>query len=255
MQIEGAPTGEAPGWLEACFVPEACLRVRLAVRARPGAGEWRRSSPRCAAGSTSTPRPEALDAALAGLPGAPGLRLPGSVDGFELAVRAVLGQQVTIAGARTLARRLVERFGSEVATPWSDVHRAFPAPEQLAAAPIERIAELGIIRTRVGAIQALAQHWPTLTPLIARGGDPERLVERLRELPGIGAWTAHYVAMRALGWPDAFPPGDVAALKAMQRLFATSSAREAESRAAAWRPWRSYALLRLWNSLSPGDPR
>ena len=198
--------------------------------------------------------PEAIDAALAELPGAPGLRLPGSVDGFELAVRAVLGQQVTVAGARTLARRLVERFGSEVATPWPEVHRAFPAPELLVAAPIERIAELGIIRSRAGAIQALAQHWPALTPLIARGGDPEELVERLRELPGIGAWTAHYVAMRALGWPDAFPPGDVAALKAMQRLFATPSSR-------GRRPRRGLAalaqlrLLRLWNSLSAGDRR
>jgi AraC family transcriptional regulator of adaptative response / DNA-3-methyladenine glycosylase II len=117
------------------------------------------------------------------------------------------------------------------------------------------IAELGIIRSRVGAIQALATHWPELLPLIARGGDPEHLVERLRELPGIGAWTAHYIAMRALGWPDAFPPGDVAALKAMQRLFATASPREAEARAEAWRPWRSYALLRLWNSLPVGDTR
>jgi AraC family transcriptional regulator of adaptative response / DNA-3-methyladenine glycosylase II len=199
--------------------------------------------------------PEAIDAALGELPGAPGLRLPGSVDGFELAVRAVLGQQVTVAGARTLARRLVERFGIDVATPWADIDRAFPTPASLATVPIERIAELGIIRSRAGAIQALAQHWPSLAPLLARGADPERLVERLRELPGIGAWTAHYVAMRALGWPDAFPPGDVAALKAMQRLFEVSSAKEADARAAAWRPWRSYALLRLWNSLSAGDPR
>jgi AraC family transcriptional regulator of adaptative response / DNA-3-methyladenine glycosylase II len=164
----------------------------------------------------------------------------------------VLGQQVTVAGARTLARRLVERFGLDVATPWSDVDRTFPAPELLAAAPIERIAELGIIRSRAGAIQSLAREWPTLAPLIALGGSPERLVERLRELPGIGGWTAHYIAMRALGWPDAFPPGDVAALKAMQRLFGTASTREAEARAEHWRPWRAYALLRLWNSLSNG---
>ena len=81
------------------------------------------------------------------------------------------------------------------------------------------------------------------------------LVERLRELPGIGAWTAHYVAMRGLGWPDAFPPGDVAALKAMQRLFATATPREAQARAAAWRPWRRDAVLRRWDSLSSRDPR
>ena len=248
-----APACESAGWLEARFLPEASrVRLSFAPALGPASGAVIAAVRRWLDLDAA---PEAIDAALAELPGAPGLRLPGSVDGFELAVRAVLGQQVTVAGARTLARRLVERFGSDVATPWADVHRAFPAPALLATAPIERIAELGIIRSRAGAIQALAQNWSTLTPLLARGGDPERLVERLRELPGIGAWTAHYVAMRALGWPDAFPPGDVAALKAMQRLFATSSAREAETQAAAWRPWRSYALLRLWNSLSAGDPR
>jgi len=249
----GAIEGGEAGWLEARFVPETSrVRLSFAPSLGPASGAVIAAVRRWLDLDAA---PEAIDAALAELPGAPGLRLPGSVDGFELAVRAVLGQQVTVAGARTLARRLVERFGSDVATPWSDVHRAFPAPALLATAPIERIAELGIIRSRAGAIQALAQNWSTLLPLLARGGDPDRLVERLRELPGIGAWTAHYVAMRALGWPDAFPPGDIAALKAMRRLFAISSPREADVRAAAWQPWRSYALLRLWNSLSPGDPR
>jgi AraC family transcriptional regulator of adaptative response / DNA-3-methyladenine glycosylase II len=250
--IEGA-AGEAAGWLEARFLPEASrVRLSFAPALGPASGALIAAVRRWLDLDAA---PEAIDAALGELPGAPGLRLPGSVDGFELAVRAVLGQQVTVAGARTLARRLVERFGIDVATPWADIDRAFPTPASLATVPIERIAELGIIRSRAGAIQALAQHWPSLAPLLARGADPERLVERLRELPGIGAWTAHYVAMRALGWPDAFPPGDVAALKAMQRLFEVSSAKEADARAAAWRPWRSYALLRLWNSLSAGDPR
>ncbi len=249
----GAIAGDAAGaagWLEVRFVP-AVSRVRLsfAPALGPASGAVIAAVRRWLDLDAS---PAAIDAALDDLPGAPGLRLPGSVDGFELAVRAVLGQQVTVAGARTLARRLVERFGVDVATPWPDVNRIFPAPETLAAAPIERIAELGIIRGRAGAIIGLAREWPTLAPLIALGGSPERLVERLRELPGIGAWTAHYIAMRALGWPDAFPPGDVAALKAMQRLFATASTREAEARAEVWRPWRAYALLRLWNSLSPG---
>ena len=245
-----ADGSNAAGWLEARFVP-GISRVRLsfAPALGPASGAMIAVVRRWLDLDAS---PETIDAALIDLPGAPGLRLPGSVDGFELAVRAVLGQQVTVAGARTLARRLVERFGSDVATPWPDVNRAFPAPEVLASAPVERIAELGIIRSRAGAIIGLGREWPTLAPLIALGGSPERLVERLRELPGIGAWTAHYVAMRALGWPDAFPPGDVAALKAMQRLFDTSWPREAEARAEAWRPWRAYALLRLWNSLSPG---
>ena len=193
--------------------------------------------------------PETIAETLVGLPGEPGLRLPGSVDAFELAVRAVLGQQVTVAAARTLARRLVERFGADIATPWHDVDRTFPGPADLAAVPIERIAELGIIRSRAGAIQALAAQWDVLAPLLSPGAAPEALVDRLRELPGIGPWTAHYIAMRALGWPDAFPPGDVAALKAMRSLFATTTQRHAEAHAETWRPWRAYALLRLWNSL------
>ena len=243
-------TASTAGWLEVRFVPAASqVRLSFAPALGPASGAVIAAVRRWLDLDAS---PAAIDSALSDLPGAPGLRLPGSVDGFELAVRAVLGQQVTVASARTLARRLVERFGVDVATPWSDVNRTFPAPETLAAVLIERIAELGIIRSRAGAILSLAREWPTLAPLIALGGSPERLVERLRELPGIGAWTAHYVAMRALGWPDAFPPGDVAALKAMQRLFATASAREAEARAEIWRPWRAYALLRLWNSLSPG---
>jgi AraC family transcriptional regulator of adaptative response / DNA-3-methyladenine glycosylase II len=249
--LDGEATG-APGWLEARFEPERS-RLRLAF-----APAWGPSSGAVIAGVRRwldlDASPAAIDAALADLPGAPGLRLPGSVDGFELAVRAVLGQQVTVAGARTLARRLVERFGTDLATPWPGIDRVFPAPEALAAAPIERIAELGIIRSRAGAIQALAREWPRLAPLIARGGSAERLVEALRALPGIGAWTAHYVAMRALGWPDAFPPGDVAALKAMQRLFGTATPREADAQSERWRPWRAYALLRLWNSLAPGVP-
>jgi AraC family transcriptional regulator of adaptative response / DNA-3-methyladenine glycosylase II len=238
------------GWIEARFVPaDSRLHLAFAPTLGPMSGTVIAAARRWLDLDAS---PAAIDAGLAELPGAPGLRLPGSVDGFELAIRAVLGQQVTVAAARTLARRVVERFGTSVATPWPDVSRAFPSPDLLAAAPIERIAELGIIRSRAGAIQALAREWPTLAPLLAAGAAPDRLVERLRELPGIGAWTAHYIAMRALGWPDAFPPGDAAALKAMRQLFSTTSRRDAEARAEAWRPWRAYALLRLWNSLSSG---
>jgi len=239
------------GWLEARFVP-ASARVQLSFSPSLGAASGaviaavRRWLDLDAA-------PEAIDAALAGLPGEPGLRLPGSVDGFELAVRAVLGQQVSVAAARTIAGRLVGRFGSELATPWPDVTRAFPGPEALASTPIERIAELGIIRNRAEAIAALARDWPTLAPLLRPNAAPEPLIARLSEIRGIGPWTAHYVAMRALGWPDAFPPGDVAALKAMQRLYGTASLRDAVRHAEAWQPWRSYALLRLWNSLQ-GSP-
>jgi AraC family transcriptional regulator of adaptative response / DNA-3-methyladenine glycosylase II len=209
-------------------------------------------------------QPSVIDAALQALPGDPGLRLPGSLDAFELAVRAVLGQQVTVAAARTLARRLVDRFGSPLATPWAAVHRCFPSPQDIAKQPVDGIASLGIIRSRATAIVALAQAWPTLQAAMLPGAEPEPLIAQLCALPGIGPWTAHYVSMRALGWPDAFPPGDVAVLKALRGLPGAATADEsslgksalltlaktsAEACSQAWRPWRSYAVLRLWNSL------
>jgi len=237
----------SPGWLEAKFLADA-PRVQLSFAPTLGAASG--------AVIAATRRWLDLDAApstiaesLVDLPGAAGLRLPGNIDPFELAVRAVLGQQVTVAAARTLARRLVERFGTAVATPWTDVARAFPGPAELATTPIERIAELGIIRSRAAAIQSLATHWGELATLFVPGAAPEALVERLCELPGVGPWTAHYIAMRGLGWPDAFPPGDVAAAKAMRELFGIASPRGVAEHAERWRPWRAYALLRLWNSL------
>ncbi len=243
----GAIGANEGGWLKAQFLPsQSRVRLSFAPSLGPVSGSVIATVRRWLDLDAA---PDTIAETLVGLPGEPGLRLPGSVDAFELAVRAVLGQQVTVAAARTLARRLVERFGSDVETPWPDVHRTFPAPSVLAEAPIERIAELGIIRTRVGAIQALAREWHEIAPLLHVGAAADALVERLRALPGIGPWTAHYIAMRALGWPDAFPPGDVAALKAMRQLFSTATPRAAVAHAESWRPWRAYALLRLWNSL------
>ena len=245
--VRAGVVGASAGWLEARFATDAArVRLSFAPALGPASGAVIAAVRRWLDLDAA---PETIAETLVGLPGEPGLRLPGSIDAFELAVRAVLGQQVTVAAARTLARRLVERFGADIATPWNDVDRTFPGPADLAAVPIERIAELGIIRSRAGAIQALAAHWDSLAPLLSPGASPDALVDRLRELPGIGPWTAHYIAMRALGWPDAFPPGDVAALKAMRLRFATTTQREAEAHAESWRPWRAYALLRLWNSL------
>lgn len=254
---DGRPASP-PGWLEAHFDERAPLvRLRYANALVPHSAALLAAVRRWL---DLDAQPAVIDAALAGLPGGPGLRLPGSLDGFELLVRAVLGQQVTVAAARTLACRLVERHGAPLVTPWPDVRRSFPDPDELAALAPEAIAALGIVRTRAAAIVALARDWPTLAPLLRPGADPQTLIERLCALPGLGPWTAHYAAMRALGWPDAFPPGDVAVLKALRGPAGAAAARSpaAERRAAealsqAWRPWRSYAVLRLWDSLARPD--
>lgn len=246
--VRAGTISEAAGWIEAEFDPGAALvHLRFAPALAAASGRVVAAARRWL---DLDAVPQTIDAALAAIPGADGLRLPGSLDAFELAVRAVLGQQVTVAAARTLAKRLADRFGEPIATPWgSSVTRTFPAPGTLAITPVERIAELGIIRTRAGAIIAIAQAWPTVAPLLAAHARAEPLIEQLCALPGIGPWTAHYIAMRALGWPDAFPPNDVAVLKAMKQLFGTTSQREADAHAQAWQPWRAYAVLRLWNSL------
>ena len=241
-----------PGWVEAEFVASASLTQPSLLHLR--------FAPEMAGASGAVVAavrrwldldavPQAIDTALADLPGDAGVRLPGSLDAFELAVRAVLGQQVTVAAARTLARRVVERFGTPLATPWPGVNQAFPEPDSIARAAVENVAELGIIRARANAVISIAQAWPEIATHLVPRSRAEPLIERLCALPGVGPWTAHYIAMRALGWPDAFPPNDVAVLKAMRERFQTTTQREADARAQAWQPWRSYAVLRLWNSL------
>jgi AraC family transcriptional regulator of adaptative response / DNA-3-methyladenine glycosylase II len=245
--VRAGTLGAEAGWISATFVPDvARVRLEFAPALTPASGRIVAAVRRWLDLDAA---PDSIDTALADLPGAPGLRLPGSVDSFELAVRAVLGQQVTVAAARTLARRLVATFGSPLVTPWPDIDRTFPAPETLAALAHSQIAELGIISARAQAIVALAQAWPEIAAALQPRSEPDVLIERLCRLPGIGPWTAHYIAMRVLGWPDAFPPNDIAVLKAMRQLFGTASWRDVLARAQAWQPWRSYAVLRLWNSL------
>jgi AraC family transcriptional regulator of adaptative response / DNA-3-methyladenine glycosylase II len=246
--IRAGVLADVPGWIEAEFDAHApIVNLRFAPELAPASGRIVAAARRWL---DLDAMPHAIDATLAAIPGDPGLRLPGSVDAFELAVRAVLGQQITVAAARTLARRFADRFGEPLATPWpAEVNHTFPAPEPIAATPVDKIAELGIIRARAGAIVAIARAWHTIAPLLVPRARAEPLIERLCELPGIGPWTSHYIAMRALGWPNAFPPNDVAVLKAMKQLFGTASQREADAHAQAWQPWRAYAVLRLWNSL------
>lgn len=191
-------------------------------------------------------RPDELTAALGPLADArPGLRLPGAMDGFEIAVRAVLGQQVTVRAATTLAGRFAHAFGAAIDTPHEGLDRLFPAPRTIAALAPDAIAALGIIGARARAIHGLATALADGTLRLEPEADVAGTVEALQRMPGIGPWTAHYIAMRALAWPDAFPHPDVAVLKAL----GTRQARQALRAAEAWRPFRAYAVLHLWSTL------
>src|SRR5690606_10812489 len=169
----------------------------------------------------------------------------------ELAVRAVLGQQITVAAARTLGQRLVEHLGTPIATPWPGaLHRLFPTPAVLAAASGDTLGQLRLVRQRQAAIVALARAVDAGTLVLHAGADVAQTTAALCDLPGIGDWTAQYIAMRVLRWPDAFPAGDVALHKALGVQGQKSPARAAEQAAEAWRPWRSYAVLRAWAAVA-----
>jgi AraC family transcriptional regulator, regulatory protein of adaptative response / DNA-3-methyladenine glycosylase II len=190
-----------------------------------------------------------------------GLRVPGGVDGFEIAVRAILGQQVSVAAARTFALRLVARFGDHLlaedlpdwCAPSPVLNRLFPTPRALAEAPAQALGELGIVRQRQKAIHALScavlSEEILLEPLRADPGRIEATLRRLRALPGIGDWTAQYIAMRVLRDPDAFPAADSALQKALGLTESTRRDVGARAMSEVWAPWRSYAVLRAWHGL------
>ena len=191
--------------------------------------------------------PATVDAALASVPVPmrPGTRLPGSIDGFETAVRVILGQQVTVQAAGTLAQRLVERFGTPVATPYASLTHLFPDAAAIAAADAEHIGTLGIVRQRVGALQALARAVAGGQLALHRGAPLQATLDTLRALPGVGEWTAQLIAMRALAWPDAWPASDIGLMNAL----GTRDPKQVTALAEAWRPWRAYAVMRLWHHL------
>jgi AraC family transcriptional regulator of adaptative response / DNA-3-methyladenine glycosylase II len=184
-----------------------------------------------------------------------GIRVPGCLNGFELAVRAILGQQVTVAAGRTFTQRVVNAFGSTVETPFPELTRLFPMPEALAAASGEALGSLGIVKQRQAAIVALARAVTSKELALHPGVDIDATMAKLSALPGVGDWTAQYIAMRALRWPDAFVAGDIALHKAMgllnfePKLSPIKTAAAALEASQAWRPWRSYAVMRAWTSL------
>jgi AraC family transcriptional regulator, regulatory protein of adaptative response / DNA-3-methyladenine glycosylase II len=176
--------------------------------------------------------------------GALGLRLPGAFDPFELGVRAILGQQITVRAARTLASRLAKTFGD----PQTGGGLAFPTPAKVAGAGAHALAALGIVRSRADAIVALAE--ACASGAVDFSADSERVQSALLTLKGIGPWTSAYIAMRALSWPDAWLPRDVVLQRMLSLPNTAAGARAAETLSSTWRPWRSYAVLHLWKEAS-----
>ncbi|MDX6255988.1 MAG: AraC family transcriptional regulator [Frankiales bacterium] len=178
----------------------------------------------------------------------PGLRVPGAYDGFELAVRAVLGQQVSVAAGSTFAGRLVRQLGSPLPEPSGSVTHLFPSAETVAEADLTGI---GLTTARSTTLRTVAEAVAAGTLRLHAGADQHTTERALTSIRGIGPWTASYIAMRALRDPDAFPSKDLALLKAFSRLTGTSAnERQLEQYAERWRPWRSYAAVHLWASLS-----
>ncbi len=192
-----------------------------------------------------------IDLALAGDPvmreavrAAPGMRVPGTTDGFELAVRAIVGQQVSVAGARTTLSRIAERFGEPLATPVGSIVRLFPTAARLADAPRDTF---GMPGTRADAIRHVAAAVASGELDLSGASETDPTLEALRAIPGVGDWTAAYVAMRALRDADAFPASDLGVRHGFAALGLPHDLPSIRRHAQGWRPWRAYAAMHLWN--------
>jgi AraC family transcriptional regulator of adaptative response / DNA-3-methyladenine glycosylase II len=201
--------------------------------------------------------PERIDAELANDPVVaalvrqrPGLRIPGVWEPFECAVRAVLGQQVSVAAGRTLVARLVARAGRTIDTGVDGLMQLFPDAAAVARADLEG---LGLTRARTQTLRALAR--AVADQRIDFSAAPEEVVAALASVPGIGLWTAHYVALRALAEPDALPTGDLVLRRMAARGPVPVTARELEEQARRWQPWRGYAVMHLWRAAAERPAR
>ncbi|WP_395647757.1 DNA-3-methyladenine glycosylase 2 family protein [Terricaulis sp.] len=231
--------GDALGWIEVSWGPKGLLLTlseNLAPHLRPLVANVRGAFDLDAEMTT-------VDAHLASDPRfahdikqEPGVRVPGALDGFETAIRAVLGQQVTVAGARTLTERLVAKFGATLEKGPEGLTRAFPECGALANAGAEAIAKIGLPKKRAETLYALAAAAADGKLPLARGAIASGRAA-LAEIPGIGPWTIEYVALRALGDPDAYPATDIALINALGRKGETLE---------HLKPWRAYAAIRLW---------
>jgi AraC family transcriptional regulator, regulatory protein of adaptative response / DNA-3-methyladenine glycosylase II len=174
----------------------------------------------------------------------PGLRVAGAFEGFELAVRAILGQQVSVKAATTVAGRWAQAFGAPIATPYPQLNRLTPTAPRMAAVGEGKICTLGVVGARARSVIGLAAAVAEQRVVLSFAADVEEQIEELMRVPGIGPWTAQYIAMRALHWHDAFPSGDLMLMKA-----ANANKKQLQDLAQAWRPWRAYAAHYLWQSL------
>lgn len=195
--------------------------------------------------------PQRIGVALGALASTrPGLRLPGTFDGFEAAVRAILGQQITVRAAHTIAGRFAAAFGEPIGAPHAALRFVFPTAARVAALVPSDIAQLGVVSARARAIIAVASALHEGSLRLDPGAPVDATLRTLRNLPGIGEWTAQYLAMRALGWSDAFPHIDFGVLKALGE----KDPKRALAHAEQWRPWRAYAVIHLWSSLEELQP-
>lgn len=189
-------------------------------------------------------------------PNGEGLRVPGCLDGFELAVRAIIGQQITVSAACTLLTRTVLRLGQSIAGPEGEPTHLFPTPSAFANIDDSVLGELGVVAQRQRAIKALAQAVLEGTIDLSPSAHHQDCVDQLNAIPGIGRWTSQYIAMRALRNPDAWPEGDAAMHKALALPTPRNAValREARNLSERWRPWRSYAVVRAWSGLYVSSP-
>jgi AraC family transcriptional regulator of adaptative response / DNA-3-methyladenine glycosylase II len=257
--VAGVEAADGATYRRALHLPHGEATVALRPAADHVAAELRLADPRDVVPAVARARrlldldadaaavDEALgaDPLLAPLVAAwPGMRVVGAVDGLEMAVKAVVGQQVSVAGARTVTARLVAAYGKPVTAPDGDVTHHFPTAEALAAADP---ATLPMPRRRGATLVALCRAVADGRVDLDAGADREETTARLVALPGIGPWTADYVRMRALGDPDVLLSTDLGVRRGLERLGAAGDPRSARAHGERWRPWRSYALMHLWH--------
>ncbi len=195
--------------------------------------------------------PDLIDLHLGDLAaGQPGLRVPGAFDGFEVAVRAIVGQQISVAHARAVLGRIAQAFGTRVEAAPCGLTTTFPRASVLAGADAAALQDTGITRMRAGAIIAVADAVATGRIALDPRAPLDATLAALRGIPGIGEWTVQYIAMRALAWPNAFPDGDAV----LKRRLGCASASALRRHAARWEPWRAYAVLHLWRQDERSQP-